>query len=272
LNISFGNFIKTIDRSLYSQYQLERFKNETSGNVAKPDFSSVKGLPVFEKKVEIKLPTIESLPDNHAAKGYVKDRHIPKEKWSSLYYTEDFQMFVNEIMPDYDKHLYAEPRLVIPFYDEKNILLGFQGRAFVKSKVKYITIKLSDDNKKVYGLNTIDKSKKVYVVEGPIDSLFLQNSLAMMDASLYNVISSVGNLDYTFIYDNEPRNKDVVKHMQKTIDLVKISVSGNSFAKLQRYKRDGVEGFPRSVLQGIIDRNTYNGLKAKLEFMKWNKI
>lgn len=271
-SISFGNFLKTVDRSLYSQYQLERFKNENSGNIAKPDFSSVKGLPVFEKKIEIKLPSIESLPDTHAAKGYVKDRKIPKESWSSLFYTEDFQSFVNEIMPDYDKYLYAEPRLVIPFYDEKNIFLGLQGRAFVKSKVKYITIKLSDDNKKVFGLNKIDKSKKVYVVEGPIDSLFLQNSIAMMDATLYNVVSSVGNLDYTFIFDNEPRNKDIVKHMQKTIDLGKdICIWPNLVQNSKDINDMVLNGFSPSMLQAIIDQHTYNGLKAKLKFEMWRK-
>ena len=271
---SFGNLLKLVDRSLYSQYQMERFQNESSGNTAKPDFSIFTEKPVFVKKKSIDLPSIESLDITHAAKGYVKDRRIPKECWSELYYAEDFELFVKEILPDYDKKLYAEPRLVIPFYDEKNILLGFQGRALVNSKVKYITIKLSDDNTKVYGLNKLDKSKKIYVVEGPIDSLFLQNSLATMDASLYNVVSSVGNLNYTFIYDNEPRNKDVAKHMQKTIDLGKdICV----WPKLVESCKDINEmvikrGYSPSILQGIIDNHTYNGLRAKLEFENWRKI
>ena len=270
---SFGNFLKVVDRSLYSAYQMERFKNENTGNVAKPDFSMAQGLPVFEKKIDINLPSIESLDDRHAAKGYVKDRQIPKEKWNVLYYAEDFEAFVKEVLPDYDKTLYAEPRLVLPFYDEKNILLGFQGRALVNSKVKYITIKVSDDSKKVYGLNTIDKSKKTYVVEGPIDSLFLQNSIAMMDASLYNAVSSVGNLNYTFIYDNEPRNKDIVKHMQKTIDLGKdICVWPALVSHCKDINEMVFKGFSPSVIQAIIDRNTYNGLKAKLQFTQWRKI
>jgi transcription elongation factor Elf1 len=269
---SFGNFLKIVDRSLYSAYQMERFKEESGGNVAKPDFSAVKGLPIFEKKVDITLPSIESLPDTHAARGYVKDRKIPKEKWNSIYYAEDFEAFVKEVLPDYDKTLYAEPRLVLPFYDEKNILLGFQGRALVNSKVKYITIKLSDDNKKVYGLNTLDKSKKTYVVEGPIDSLFLQNSIAMMDASLYNVVSSVGNLNYTFIYDNEPRNKDIVKHMQKTIDLGKdICVWPDLFKNCKDINEMVNKGFSPSLIQALIDQHTYSGLRARLEFEKWRK-
>jgi hypothetical protein len=143
----------------------------------------------------------------------------------------------------------------------------------VNSKVKYITIKLSDDNLKVFGLNTIDKNKKVYVVEGPIDSLFLENAIAMMDASLYNAISSVGNLDYTFIYDNEPRNRDVVKHMEKTISLGKDICIWPAF--LNDYKDINemiLRGQSQASVQSIIDSNTHKGLKARLEFSNWRKI
>jgi hypothetical protein len=260
-----------VDRSLYSQYQMERFKNESAGNTAKPDFSMVMEKPVFNIQKKINLPTIESLPITHAARGYVKDRFIPKERWSDLYYAEDFDLFVKDIFPEYDKKLYAEPRLVIPFYDEKNILLGFQGRALVNSKVKYITIKLSDDNLKVYGLDRVDKTKKIYVVEGPIDSMFLQNSLAMMDASLYNVISTVGNYDYTFVFDNEPRNKDVCKHMQKTIAMGKSVCIWPKHLDMKDINEMILRGYSPAVIQGVIDSNTFSLLKAQLEFGSWSK-
>jgi transcription elongation factor Elf1 len=268
---SFGNLLKMVDRSLYSQYQMERFKNESAGNTAKPDFSMLMEKPVFNTQKKINLPTIESLPITHAGRAYVKDRFIPKERWSDLYYAEDFDLFVKDIFPEYDKKLYAEPRLVIPFYDEKNILLGFQGRALVNSKVKYITIKLSDDNLKVYGLDRVDKTKKIYVVEGPIDSMFLQNSLAMMDASLYNVISTVGNYDYTFVFDNEPRNKDVCKHMQKTIAMGKSICIWPKHLDMKDINEMILRGYSPAVIQGIIDSNTFSLLKAQLEFGSWSK-
>jgi len=268
---SFGNLLKMVDRSLYSQYQMERFKNESAGNTAKPDFSMLMEKPVFNTQKKINLPNIESLPITHAARHYVKDRFIPKERWSDLYYAEDFDLFVKDIFPEYDKKLYAEPRLVIPFYDEKNILLGFQGRALVNSKVKYITIKLSDDNLKVYGLDRVDKTKKIYVVEGPIDSMFLQNSLAMMDASLYNVISTVGNYDYTFVFDNEPRNKDVCKHMQKTIAMGKSICIWPKHIAAKDINEMILKGTSPAMIQGIIDSNTFSLLKAQLEFGSWSK-
>ena len=272
-SISFGNFLKTLDGSLFKEYQLDRFKNESSGNVAKPDFSIAKTKPVFKKKVTINLPSIEDLPNSHAAKGYVKDRKIPEKYFSQLFYAQNFHDFVKEMLPSYEKTLYDEPRLVIPFYDEENNLLGFQGRDLLKSKVKYITIKLSDDNKKVYGLNSLDKSKRVYVVEGPIDSMFLENSLAMMDASLYSVISVVGNLDYVFIYDNEPRNKEIVKHMQKTIEMGKnICIWPKHLTHLKDINEMIQRGYSPSMLQSIIDTNTFNTHRAMLEFSTWKKV
>lgn len=271
--MSMGNFLKLIDPSLYSQYQMERFKNESSGNTKKPDFSMVMQKPIFNIKKKIDLPSIDTLDDKHSAKHYVKDRKIPKERWSELYYANDFAAFVKDIHPTYDKYLYDEPRLVIPFYDEDKKLLGFQGRALITSKIKYITIKFDEDNKKVFGLDKVDKSKRIYIVEGPIDSMFLENSLAMMDATLYNVIHSIGDHQYTFIYDNEPRNGDICKHMKKTISLGKDvciwpahikSKDINDMVKLN--------GMSTSMIRNIIDDHTFNGLRATMEFNMWRKL
>lgn len=269
-SLSLGNFLKTIDPSLYREYQLERFKNESSGNVAKPDFAMARIKPVFSKSLN--LPTIASLRDEHFAKEYLLKRKIPRDKMKDIYYAENFKAFVLELLPNYEKTLYDEKRIVFPFYDEQKNLLGFQGRAIGDSKVKYITVKLNDDNKKVFGLDRVDFSKKVYVVEGPIDSLFLQNSLATMDASLYNVSLLLGNHDYVFIHDNEPRNAAIVKHMAKTI-----SQNKNIFIWPQNVASKDINdwimtGTTPSEIQSIIDNNTFNDLRAKLEFERWRKV
>jgi len=273
-SISFGNFLKTVDHSLFREYQLERYKCESGGNVAKPDFSLAMEKPVFKPKtinLNNYLPSIESLSHYHTAKSYLKDRCIPKEKLNDIYYADDFEDFVKRIYPEYEKKLWAEPRIVIPFYDENNILLGFQGRAVLKSEIKYITIKLSEDNKKVFGLNTVDKTKRIYVVEGPFDSLFLDNSIAMMDASLHTAISVVGPHDYVFVYDNEPRNKDVCRHMQRTIDLRQNLCIWPNHIK-DKDINDMMKTFSTSYIQGIIDTNTFKDHRAMLEFQIWKKV
>lgn len=271
-NLSFGNLLKTLDRSLYREYQMERYKNESAGNVKQPDFSLAKTKPVFEKKTKIDLPTIQSLPEDHAAKKYLIDRKLPRDKFASIYYANDFKAFVHELLPDYDKTLIdGEKRIVFPFYDEKNTLLGLQGRALMNTKVKYITIKLGEENTKVFGLNTVDLSKRVYVVEGPIDSLFLQNSIAMMDASLYNAVLSVGNHDFVFVYDNEPRNKEIVKHMQRTIEMGKNICIWPKTVAQKDINEMILAGRTSAEIQHIIDSNTFCDLRAKLEFETWRK-
>lgn len=268
-SVSFGNFLKHMDRSLYNEYQMERFKNESHGNTPKPDFSFAKQKPVFNNTKRICLPTIESLDDDHSAKRYLVKRKIPKPFLAQMFYANDFKAFVDEIIPDNGKELRKEdPRIVIPFYDEENNLLGFQGRAVGDSKIKYITIKIADENQKVFGLDKVDKSKTIYVVEGPIDAMFLQNSLAMMDATLYNAISYVGDYDYVFVYDNEPRNKDVIRHMKRTIELgQKICI----WPKNIKEKDINAMALAGLSPQSIIDSNTFSNQKAMLEFTQWTK-
>ena len=276
-SLSIGNFLKTVDKSLYREYQLERYKNESTGNVAKPDFSMAKTKPVFASKIEtdeskINLPTIDSLHEDHAAKQYLSKRKIPREHFKHIYFADNFKDFVLEMLPSYDKTLYNEQRIVFPFFDHNKKLLGFQGRAVGESKIKYITVKMDEDFTKIYGLDRVDLTKRIYVVEGPIDSLFLQNSLATMDASLYNITLLLGNYDYVFIHDNEPRNDAIVKQMAKTI-----SHNKNIFIWPQGIVAKDINdwiltGTTPSEVQSIIDNNTFNDLRAKLEYEKWRKV
>jgi hypothetical protein len=268
---SFGKFLKAIDPLLYKEYQLERYKNDSHSNVKLPDFSLAKEKPLFN--TSINLPSIDSLPDNHPAKLFVTKRRIPKEKNKNIFYAQDFAAFIDEILPNNGKKLYKnDERIVIPFYDEKNILQGVQGRTISNSQIRYITIIINEEVKKVYGLNTIDFTKKIYVVEGPIDSFFLQNSIAMMDASLYRATALVGQYDYVFVYDNEPRNKDIVKHMKKTIDLGHNICIWPKDLKEKDINDMILSNHSPSEIQNIIDKNIYSDLRAKLEFENWKKV
>jgi hypothetical protein len=273
-SISFGNFLKIVDPSLFREYQFERYKCENAGNVAKPDFSLVVQKPIFNKSVnDINLPTIKSLPEEHVAKKFLLDRMIPRDRLDSIYYASDFKSFVLELIPEYSKNLRDnDQRIIIPFYDTNKKLLGFQGRAIGDSKVKYITIKLAEENDKIFGLDRLDKTKRIYVVEGPFDSMFLHNSIAMMDATLYNAIPYLGNLDYTFVFDNEPRNADVCRHMKKTIDMGKnICIWPSNID--QKDINDMVRsGLTPSAVQNVIDSNTFNEARALLEFTRWKKV
>jgi hypothetical protein len=93
-----------------------------------------------------------------------------------------------------------------------------------------------------------------------------------MDASLYNISLLLGNHDYVFIHDNEPRNNAIVKAMAKTIRQGK-----NIFIWPQDVTAKDINdwimlGATPSEIQAIIDTNTFNDLRAKLEFERWKKV
>jgi hypothetical protein len=273
--MSLGNFIKTIDPSLYREYKLERYKNESSGNVPKPDIivSIAEGSrPVFNT---IKLPTIASLDAKHPAKRYLVERKIPDKALEDIYYADDYKAFSNEIAPDsVNKIIYAEPRIVFPFWDKNKKLLGVQGRAIGASKVKYITVKLDENNPKVFGLDKLDFTKKIYVVEGIIDSLFLPNSIALMDASLFKVRTVLGNLDleYVLVPDRDIRNKEVVKNVEKMIaQKYSVCLLPENFPG-KDINEAIISGLTQEEIVSIINENTHEDLRAKLEFSKWQKV
>jgi hypothetical protein len=270
-----GKLIKVLDYTLFDEYRLENMKEDgykSHKDPELPDLTKLMVKPEF-KQQPIKLPTIASLPPDHVAKALLIRRKVPSIHYDKLYYAHDFASFVRELVPSYDKTLKSnDARIVIPFYDENKNLLGIQGRELSKTGLKYITIKVSDDARKVYGLERVDKSKRIYVVEGPIDSLFLDNAIATMDPTLYHVVTSVGNHDYVFVFDNEPRNSAICKLMSKTINM-----GHNVCIWPQNIEEKDVNdmvlsGLTGAEVQNIIDKNTFNDLRAKLEFGKWKRV
>ena len=266
LNISFNNFLKQFDEPTHKQYVFEKFKEGKTGKgfvSESPEdiFSKVNtSKPTFKKKVKINLP---SAFDVDVSKRYLNTRAIFEGKF---YYAENFQEFVNTLKPgSFENTKFGEQRIVIPLIrDDK--LIGLQGRALSTNPVKYLTIMLDEDELKVYGLDSIDKEKPVYVTEGPFDSTFLRNAIAMCGSDV-----DLSTLDYQFIYvyDNEPRNKQIVDRISNQID------SGNSIVIWPSNIRD--KDINDMILSGhnvknVVESNTYQGLEAKLKFTVWKKV
>lgn len=267
------NFINLIDPNLAKEYSLERYTNgDTAKTYEKPEFKFEK--PVFEKKVkQINLPKIIDLDMDHYAALYCIGRKIPEDTYDKLYYAEDFKKFVDEIFPEHGKELKADdPRLVIPFYDDDGTLLAFQGRALRDSKIRYITIKLAEESIKIFGLDTINKEEKVYVTEGPIDSLFLPNAVATADANLRNAVNYISKDKLVLVFDNEPRNKDICKIMDKAIEEHFQICIWPEMVKEKDINEMVLAGFTKDEIVDIIDKNTFVNLRAKFEFIQWKKI
>ena len=265
---SLGNLVKTIDSKTYKDYIMERYKKgvETRSS-PQPEFHF--NAPVFRKKGILEgLQSIKDLPDDHPARQIVEKRKLPEESLSDLYLCESFFKFTNSIIKGKFPSLGGDhPRLIIPFRGEDGEVFAYQGRAFGNEQPKYITIKIDADRDKIFGLDKVDKSKPILVVEGPLDSLFLDNCIAVAGADFSNIKG-----DLTVIYDNEPRNKEINKQIEKTIDQGKSVCLWPDHMKEKDINDMIIAGYSKKEVQEIITNNTFSGASAKLRFAEWRRI
>ena len=267
-------FIKTQDPALYVEYLKDRMlenghKDETQ------EFVNKMKKPVFVKTTGLKdLKKVSQLKPDHPVKLYIQKRLIPSDTHHKLFLVPKFKEWVNTMLPDKFEDLEKdEPRLILPFLDNDKNLFGFQGRSFRKSGIRYITIMLNEDQPKIFGLDTMDPSKDIYVVEGPIDSLFLPNGIASAGGDLISPLQllDVQKEKFVVVYDNEPRNKETITKIEKAID------SGYRVciwpaAMEQKDINDMVlAGYTIDKVKDIIDDCTYSGPTAKLHLALWRK-
>ena len=273
VSTTFYNFLKQVDETLVKEYQLERYKNGETGNnnYPKPEFEEYKQeTPKFKKSLE--LPSLDSLPEAHFAKKYVHQRKIPETFYSQLYFAEDFATFIQSLGIEKDGLHKEDKRLVIPFYDQEKNLIAIQGRSLAESKLRYITLKLHDDNKKIFGLDRVDTEKIIYVLEGPIDSMFLENAVATADSNLESVTDVLDKSKVVLVFDNEPRNKEIVAKMEHAIDNHFNVVVWPEMIEEKDINDMILSGFSPDEIQDFISKNTFVNLRAKIEFMNWKKI
>jgi hypothetical protein len=264
-----ANFIKFVDPKLYEQYLLERYKKSAPAT-PKPkfDFKPTK----FTNQTPIDdLKSIQDLPEDHPARLYCVNRKIPEKYFDKLFLSDKFMTLVNEVKPNTYKVIKDHPRLIIPFYDTTGKIFAFQGRAFGKEQPKYLTIKLDENRQKVYGLDKVNFQKPIYITEGPIDSLFIDNCLAAGGADLF-LKNKIPNENITYIFDNEPRNKEIVKRMYKVIEQDFNVVIWPEDLQLKDVNDMIMSGLTKFELQDIISNNTYSKLSALTKLNYWKKI
>jgi hypothetical protein len=259
INISFNNFLKQLDSVIYKQYTFEKFKQGYTGKnfvIEEPSFEFE--APKFKPKLN--LPKASENPN---AKRYLESRKLNPDNY---YYTENFKEWTNSLQPTFDNTDKDEPRIIIPLFYQNN-LVGFQGRALGPSKVKYITVMLDENAPKIYGLDEIEKDKTVYITEGPFDSTFIRNAIALCGAD--GDVSNWGISDCVWIYDNEPRNSEIATRISRTIDRGEKVVIWPSNIKEKDINDMILSGLD---VQSVIESNVCSGLEAKLKFTTWKKI
>lgn len=248
---------------LHDEYIMERYKEGLTGkgsNTAVPDFKIP--APVFRKDIFSDLKKVETLNKEHPARAYLSQRQIPEDLFSIFYYAEDFNAWAK--LSNNQK----ESRIVIPLMSSDGKVFGHQGRSLDKNtKLRYITTILDKSFPKLFGLDRVNNAKKIYVTEGPFDSLFLSNSIAMCGSDV--TLDGTEFNDLVYVLDNEPRNKEIVAKYGKLIS------SGNSIViwpstviekDINDMKMSGHN------VQNLVECNTYQGLEAIIKLNAWKKV
>ena len=240
---------------------MEKFKEGFAGGknfvVEEPKFNFKK--PVFKKKLD--LPKASEVK---IANDYLNNRGLNPDKF---YFTYKFKEWVNTQKKTFDYIKKDESRIIIPMYDENKTLIGFQGRSLGPNSVKYITVMLNEEAPKIYGLDTIKTEKPIYIIEGPFDSSLIENSVAMCGSDID--IRTFGWSDYIWVFDNEPRNREIVNRISKTIDRGDKVIIWPDFIE-EKDINDMVQRGHN--VSDVLKSCVYSGLEAKVKFNIWKKV
>ena len=282
------NFLKEISPALCKEYAMEGYRDRISQGFIK---ERVKVEPEemkfnFKKPKKIRINRdmlkdcvcLKDLPEDHEAVQFANIRIIPKQHWGILYHTEDFGALMKHMDPDC-LSVGRESRLVIPFFNKRGDVVAVQGRSLnmkdesnARKTVKYLTVKSDKSIDRLwYGLWRCDTERKVHVVEGPLDSLFLSNSVAMVGAgAVDNIPDRLVDKDLVFVLDNEPRNKQIVQYNQNLIDQgKKVCIWPKTI--LEKDINDMAYKMSTRKIEKIINENSFSGLQAIARLREWRK-
>jgi hypothetical protein len=275
----FPRFLKELDLNLHSEYILDKLKDrgKRPHNPELDEFVKKLKKPVFLKDGPLKgLRKVSQLSPSHYCKKYVESRKIPNPYHAKLFYCPKFFSWVNDIIPgkfSAESLANDHSRLLIPFINKDEKMHAFQGRALDSTAaMRYITIVNDESVPKLYGLDTLDITKKIYVHEGPIDSMFVPNSIATAGGDLISSTKGLPKDKLVIIYDNEPRSVETKKKLDKAI------INGYTVCiwpeNLEAKDANDMilSGVSSDFVRYIIDTHSFKDLRARLELTKWCKV
>ena len=268
-----GKLIEQVDPHLYNQYKLERYKekdnrqsNTATKFVYKPDFSEYQKDPLDNVK------RIKDLPFFSNPVQYIVKRQIPMEIARELCYVDNIQK-LEDLFPEYKNRLIGkEERILIPCYTRDKKLIGLTCRGINNDRLRYVTIKAIKDHPLVFGLDKVDISKTIYVLEGPIDSMFVDNSISVGGSDFKRIANFAAKDMFVMVYDNQPRNKELISIMERSIDDGYKVVIWPDNIKEKDINEMILAGRSKDEVFKIINSNACSDLTAKLKFKEWRKI
>jgi hypothetical protein len=276
IGTSLGKLIESLNNNLYKQYKMERYSEGLDiGNSAKPHAKvefNFEPMRFGEKNLlDRLLDRLDVLPDSNPAVRYCLSRKIPRSKFNELYYIDDIKKVENLSEKLRGKIVGTEPRLVIPFYNRQSKLVGITCRALGDEKLRYIAIPIDKTYPMIYNLDRVDTSRTVYCTEGPIDSLFLPNAIAVGSTDLKKIEGVIPKQNAVLIFDNQPRNPEVVKIIRAAASNHWRMVVWPEHINQKDINEMIIAGMSQEELMAVINKNTVSGLALRLRLNAWSK-
>lgn len=275
LSIHFGTFLKQTDQMLYSQYAMERYANGAAPNKAHKTPQLTFKEPVVKEKetlLDSLFDRLDTLPEDHIAVEFCNRRMIPTEAYSRLYFIDNIKKIEQLSDKMKDRISTEEPRLILPFYDTNLQLTGLTCRALGGESLRYITVKIKSDELLVFGREHLNAKKHIYVTEGPIDSLFLPNAIAVSGTGFNKLeLLEYSKDNMTVIVDNQPRNKEVCKVIDNLIQKDYNVVIWPQSLKEKDINDIVKSGKTLAAVKALVDKHTCRGLQARANFFAWKR-
>lgn len=287
-SMSLSRFLEMHSPTLHSQYRLERYRsapNKTTSITTGVNEMFFKEKEKSPRDNFANIKCVADLSDTHVARRFCEHRKIPRKMFKHLYYTNNWWRFAKEIDAEIRGMSGSDERLVIPFFDKEGNITAAQGRTlelrsmtgsvdregWTNGGSRYLTVKSNKDPERLwYGQWRANASKRIYVVEGPIDSLFLDNGVAMVGAGgVGSIPSHLKNSDLVFVLDNEPRNRQIANLMERLLEIghkVCIWPRSNGFKDVNDMI---LGGMTKREIQRQIDENTHKRLSGTLALNRW---
>lgn len=274
-SMPFTSFIREIDESLYLDMKREMFSEQNEKKDELKEFTNKLKKPDYVKGTNFKeLKKISQLSPNHVAKKFIDKRQIPTTWHHQLFFCEKFKEWTNTLLPGkFDPIKYEEPRIIIPFLSKNKSLIGYQGRDLSNDPkaIRYITIMLNEDQPRIFGLDKVDTNRRYYALEGPFDAMFLENAVASCGSDIVSELekAKLSKDNGVIVYDNEPRNRDTIKKINKAIRKGwRVVIWPDSISE-KDVNDMFLAGLP---VKEIIAANTFKGLEAELKMATWKKV
>ena len=163
--------------------------------------------------------------------------------------------------------------LVIPYLDFTGTkLTAILGRSILSDvQPKYLAAKTDPDSSLIFGLDRIDPDRRVLVLEGPLDSLFLDNAAAVTGTALTKAAEFLPKEHLVLVFDNQAKIAD---HMIRAAqDGFRVAVWWLQGGEGRKDINDLVlAGYDPEKLAALLIENSFTGTEAVRRIWRWRDL